>query len=239
MDQKQQPAVMGQPMVVAAQPVAQAQQVMVQQQTIMVQQQQRMQPMMMEEAITNDLGVFGCFNNCGSCLLGWFCSCVLYGQTRERAGLQACLPAAMTIGIPMLVFYAIYGAVVVPPYMDVMQCISNNAGQQHQDPAIACQTESAALSAHSRYMYPLVFVLYLFYGYTMGTNRSALQKITNVPDEGPMNYLLAAFCFTCAVCQEHRVIERKWIQNNRQPLSSDPVMPLGTMSAGGYAQAPP
>eukprot|EP01043_Picozoa_sp_COSAG02_P063448 COSAG02_NODE_9001_length_2361_cov_3.831788_1_plen_310_part_00 len=87
-ENKAQPMGMGQPTV--AQPAvvqgeAMPQQQMMPQQHMMPQQQQMMPP-----GGVNPMGsLFGCFDDCGICLCGYFCYCCLAGQTHERAGLDS------------------------------------------------------------------------------------------------------------------------------------------------------
>ena len=38
-----------------------------------------------------------CMNDMGSCFYGFFCPCVMFGQTMERAGLMNCFGAATAI----------------------------------------------------------------------------------------------------------------------------------------------
>lgn len=57
--------------------------------------------------ITNDVSLFACVDDFESCAMGCCCPCILYAQNRERAGLQACLPAAMMVVVPMLISFAL------------------------------------------------------------------------------------------------------------------------------------
>ena len=59
--------------------------------------------------ITLDRSLCACLDDKEVCIMGSCCPCVLYGQNRERAGLQACLPAAMMVVIPMAICW------IVPP----------------------------------------------------------------------------------------------------------------------------
>ena len=57
--------------------------------------------------IANDASLFACVDDLETCAMGCCCPCILYAQNRERAGLQACLPAAMMVVIPMVISNAL------------------------------------------------------------------------------------------------------------------------------------
>ena len=57
--------------------------------------------------ITNDTSLFACVDDLATCAMGCCCPCILYAQNRERAGLQACLPAAMMVVVPLVISFAL------------------------------------------------------------------------------------------------------------------------------------
>ena len=40
---------------------------------------------------------FGCFDNCGLCILSWFCPCIVVGQAAEKIGENCMLCAVLAI----------------------------------------------------------------------------------------------------------------------------------------------
>ena len=40
-------------------------------------------------------GLFGCFDNCGLCVMAYFCPCIVFGKTAEKVGESCCLCGAM------------------------------------------------------------------------------------------------------------------------------------------------
>jgi Cys-rich protein (TIGR01571 family) len=173
------------------------------------------------EEITNGLGdICGC----GSLFLSIFCPCVAYGQTRERAGLQACLPAAMTLLIPLLMAQLIRGLGVYFYRMHVELWL--HTLQPDEGPAFFYLNLVLA-----QWMPTVVFAVLL------APNRKDLQKITGVAEGGCANYIMAG-CFPCCVlAQEHRIIAQKWGANNEQPLSSGVVTPMAAVPNNtSYAQ---
>lgn len=51
-------------------------------------------------------GLFGCFSNCGICLLSYFLPCYVHGKTAEAVG-EDCLLCGLSIFVPILNWYAI------------------------------------------------------------------------------------------------------------------------------------
>lgn len=215
-------------------------QVMMQPQMMIQQQSVQMMMPMQQMVISNDCSeICSCFEDCESCLLGWFCPCVAYGQSRERAGLGPCLPAALMFIIPSVVMNcAIY---LFDPfryggsYWYMLQ-------ECHYDPTLVF---GAQLSDHCRGAMDLYhvcwivtqsirLVLMVYFMFLLGKNRTKLQQVLgqNVTSNTSCNYFLGfctPCCTACMLTQEHRVIKRKWIANNSQVLST-PIMPVGTES---------
>ncbi|XP_002129134.2 uncharacterized protein LOC100182241 [Ciona intestinalis] len=42
-----------------------------------------------------NFGLFGCFGNCGVCIKGYFCPCIVAGENAEKAGRGSCLTCAL------------------------------------------------------------------------------------------------------------------------------------------------
>eukprot|EP01043_Picozoa_sp_COSAG02_P067236 COSAG02_NODE_10732_length_1872_cov_1.324309_1_plen_274_part_10 len=171
--------------------------------TGMVQQLETIQPMMQQplmspqqqhqhswasEEITNDLSsVCGCHNGCGSFCLAIFCPCVAYGQNRERAGLQPCLPAALSLAIPLMIIALI----------DTFLVLVLSAGMRFW--------HYTDFMIHT--IPNLVSILYMvILAILLGPTRSNVQRITGVADGGCCNYVLGGCCSICILSQEHRII---------------------------------
>lgn len=39
-------------------------------------------------------GLFGCFDNCGVCIMAYFCPCLVFGKTAEKVGESCCMCGA-------------------------------------------------------------------------------------------------------------------------------------------------
>lgn len=39
-------------------------------------------------------GIMGCFDNCGLCVMAYFCPCIVWGRTAEKVGESCCLCGA-------------------------------------------------------------------------------------------------------------------------------------------------
>lgn len=71
-------------------------------------QQPMQQPMgMAGPAINMWFPRFDCFADMGACCLSFWCSCVVFGLTMERAGVMGCCPAACALITPPIVGYVI------------------------------------------------------------------------------------------------------------------------------------
>jgi len=52
-------------------------------------------------------GLFGCFSNMTTCLLGYCCPCVLFGHTAAKAGQTDCLKGCLSMFVPCLNLYCL------------------------------------------------------------------------------------------------------------------------------------
>lgn len=50
-------------------------------------------------------GMFGCFEDCGTCIFAWFCPCYVHGQNAEKVG-QSCVMCALSQFVPFLNLWA-------------------------------------------------------------------------------------------------------------------------------------
>ena len=182
-------------------------------------------------AIANTLAGVGC-GGCDSKGAGehWCiaccCPCLAYGQVRERAGLQPCIPAVLTFLLPILLVEWIWVIIIGRPIPEDCQSMwgpqdcKSPWRQKHSDDATTLMIR-----------YPQM----LYMGFLLGKNRSALQRLTGSRDGRAVNYILGAFCTCCVLSQEHRVIGDLWRANRKQPLPSrdtSPVVVLGTVAPG-------
>ncbi len=51
-------------------------------------------------------GLFGCFGNCGVCIMSYFLPCYTHGKTAEAVG-ESCLMCGLAILVPCLNWYAV------------------------------------------------------------------------------------------------------------------------------------
>lgn len=50
-------------------------------------------------------GLFGCFNDCKTCIIAYFVPCFVFGKNAERVG-ESCVMCGLAIMVPFLNFYA-------------------------------------------------------------------------------------------------------------------------------------
>jgi Cys-rich protein (TIGR01571 family) len=203
-------------------------------------QQQQHQHGGAPEEITNGMsGVCGCCNNglkpIGSFCLALFCPCVAYGQNRERAGLQPCFPAALSLAIPLMIIALSETGIYIDAllYEDVFEDIRGDTVRNGiNDIWLGEAIRKLSLSVVIVWGIGLLLgiLLMVIFAILLGPTRSNVQRITGVADGGCANYILGGCCSPCILAQEHRIIERKWRANNEQPLSSGlAIMPVATM----------
>ncbi|XP_033640888.1 protein PLANT CADMIUM RESISTANCE 2-like [Asterias rubens] len=51
-------------------------------------------------------GLFGCFGNCGICIVSYFLPCYAHGKTAEAVG-DSCFMCGLAIFVPLLNWYAV------------------------------------------------------------------------------------------------------------------------------------
>merc|ERR1712010_402200 len=54
---------------------------------------------------------FGCLDDIWSCIMAFFCGCILFGQTMERAHIMGCVPGAAYISCAGIVPYIIVSTI--------------------------------------------------------------------------------------------------------------------------------
>merc|ERR1711970_44511 len=52
-------------------------------------------------------GICGCFSNMTTCMLGWCCPCVLFGNTAAKVGQTDCLKGCLSMFVPCLNLYCL------------------------------------------------------------------------------------------------------------------------------------
>jgi Cys-rich protein (TIGR01571 family) len=50
-------------------------------------------------------GIFGCFNDCSTCIIAYFCPCYVFGKNAEAVG-DSCLLCALSQFVPILNLWA-------------------------------------------------------------------------------------------------------------------------------------
>lgn len=173
------------------------------------------------EQITNDIaGICGCCNAFPSALLAMFCPCVVYGQNRERVGIQAFAPACAVFVLALVALQAITHVATASQQDAYVTCLvggtcAGGTSALSVNGVRGCDCSELSMALDGRLLMCQV-VNFLVLAALLGPNRSALQKATGQPDGGPANFILGAFCVCCIQAQEHRVIEAKWRANNMQ-----------------------
>ena len=203
-----------------------------------------------DTTIALDASLCDCFADTETCLLGLCCPCLVFGQTRARAGLQACLPAAMTLLVPVLVcfiepqlYQAYYlGAVLLDDTglsKDYLACVENTANV----PALGSLAQAVWCMPGSVLAVSLQLGFLLFSCQLLARNRTALQRALGLPETRILNlllYLCVFFPGLCALCQEARAVKARWQANGQQPLTSSIQRPLppGPPTAKGSPETP-
>ena len=200
-----------------------------------------------DDEITNGGGVCGCSRGVGSFGLALCCPCIAYGQTRERAGLQGCLPAALSLVIPLAIVQLIVGCLGVAMYkLDndyfLEACVvyesqwdpdyEDNDGTYgtlifFKDNLDNCSGDDFFLVINAVRALLALLSMAIFAS-LLGPTRTDLQRVTGVADGGCANLLLGGCCWVCVLAQEHRIIERKWKANSERPLKPMATVPAST-----------
>jgi len=47
-------------------------------------------------------GLFGCFDDFGTCIISWFVPCVTFGQNAEASGVTSCFLGALLMFVPLV-----------------------------------------------------------------------------------------------------------------------------------------
>ena len=50
-------------------------------------------------------GIFGCFNDCSTCIIAYFCPCYVFGKNAEAVG-DSCILCALSQFVPLLDLWA-------------------------------------------------------------------------------------------------------------------------------------
>ena len=203
-----------------------------------------------------DGGLCECFDDMEICLIGWLCSCVMYGQTKERAGTGASPDRAAPV-------FA----------RSAMTELAAPAGD------CCCAATAMAIGTHTWFIVSYIagaltfglgwivstFIFAMIFGCWFGQGRSDIQarlglvsaarsacadcaatvtvgRCCKQEDEGNNKLCYGLWCFlTCgivphlALCQEARAVKQRWLANGQQPLGP-PIVPMAPVSAQGYAQ---
>ena len=87
-----------------------------------------MQPaiMMPQARIVIDGTLCGCFEDVETLLCGLFCTTCLYGQNRERAGLQSCMAATLSLLVPALVLGGIGYSILLTGEFAWINCLQKH-----------------------------------------------------------------------------------------------------------------
>ena len=98
-----------------------------------------MQPaiMMPQARIAIDGTLCGCFEDIETLLCGFFCTTCLYGQNRERAGLQSCMAATLSLLVPTLVLSGIGFDIMLTGEFAWLTCIQKHP-EAETDPSDPC-----------------------------------------------------------------------------------------------------
>ena len=105
-----------------------------------------MQPAIMmvpQGRIVIDGTLCGCFEDIETLLCGLFCTTCLYGQNRERAGLQSCMAATLSLLVPALVLGGIGYSILLTGEFAWINCLQKHPAEPGEpvdptDPSDPC-----------------------------------------------------------------------------------------------------
>eukprot|EP01043_Picozoa_sp_COSAG02_P068664 COSAG02_NODE_11481_length_1716_cov_1.691404_2_plen_205_part_00 len=141
-------------------------------------------------------GLFDCFDDMDSCLLGTCCWLCVAGQTHQRAGTDS----SCTIPIWACAGQIVYNA----GYVGMMHGVIASGG------AAAAGWLGYGLICGS------------WVRVCLGRNKIE-ARLGLRPTDGCETCCIYTWCAPCATCQEARVVKRAWIANGYQPLAERPM----------------
>lgn len=163
-------------------------------------------------------GRFDCFQDFGTCILGWCCPCVTFGQTLDRAKMMGCLPAgAMYIG-PWIACYIFFA---------IIQAATGN------------QTNFVGIAN----LFGWIYMSCLGFQY----RKKIVNKYGIMPWEGDFTeYICWCFCSCCSNIQEHKTLmhevdacDGEWCCEHGQPQVVSAVVQQPPVYNTPPAPAPP
>jgi Cys-rich protein (TIGR01571 family) len=151
-------------------------------------------------------GLFDCFDDMDSCLLGTCCAYCVAGQTHQRAGTDS----SCTIPIGACAGSIIYNVATVDMMRGVSASLSASGGA------------AAAFTCTPMMLLGQGLICGSWLRMCLGRNKIE-ARLGMQPTDGCETCCIYTWCVPCAICQEARVVKRAWIANGYQPLTDRPM----------------